>query len=139
MLDVQLLRNDLEGIAQRLATRGYALDVDAFRRLEAERKRIQTHTQELQARRNHLSRMIGQTKAKGEDASTLMAQVAGLGEDLKQAETQLDAVQEQFKELAEGIPNIPHPSVPVGSTAEQNIEVKQVGAPRTFNFPFKDH
>jgi seryl-tRNA synthetase len=139
MLDVQLLRNDLEGIAQRLATRGFALDVDAFRRLETERKRIQTDTQELQARRNLLSRMIGQAKAKAEDASTLMAQVAGLGEELKQAEAQLDTVQERMKELLEGSHNVPHPSVPAGSSSEQNVELKRVGVPRTFNFPLKDH
>ena len=79
MLDIQTLRNDLEGVAARLATRGFTLDVATFQVLEAERKTVQTQTQELQARRNAASKQIGHAKAKGEDVSKIMAEVAGLG------------------------------------------------------------
>ena len=91
MLDIQALRNDLAGVAARLATRGYALDTAKFEQLEAERKTIQTRTQELQAKRNASSKLIGQAKAKGEDVSAIMAEVGALGDELKQLEAKLAA------------------------------------------------
>ena len=92
MLDIQTLRNDIAAVAARLATRGYVLDTAKFEQLEAERKTIQTRTQELQARRNASSKLIGQAKAKGEDVMSIMAEVGALGEELKQLEAKLPQV-----------------------------------------------
>lgn len=94
MLDIQLLRKDLDAVAARLKLRGFDLDVAAFGALEAERKAIQTRTEELQARRNSLSKQIGVLKGKGEDASGVMAEVSGIGDALKASAAQLDEVQE---------------------------------------------
>ena len=139
MLDIQTLRNDLEGVAARLATRGFVLDMEKFAQLEAERKTIQTRTQELQAKRNATSKQIGQAKAKGEDVSAIMAEVATLGDDLKQAEAQLGEVQSALQQLLEVIPNTPHSSVPVGKSEADNLEVRKVGNIPQFDFAVKDH
>ena len=114
-------------MAARLATRGFVLDTEKFAQLEAERKTIQTRTQELQAKRNATSRQIGQAKAKGEDVSAIMAEVASLGDELKQAEIQLGEVQSALQQLLELIPNTPHGSVPVGKSEADNLEVRRVG------------
>ncbi|NCP80612.1 MAG: serine--tRNA ligase, partial [Gallionella sp.] len=92
MLDIQTLRNDLAGVAARLKTRGFELDTAKFEQLEAERKSIQTRTQELQAKRNASSKLIGQAKAKGEDTTAIMAEVGALGDELKQLEAKLPQV-----------------------------------------------
>ena len=139
MLDLQLLRSDLAGVAQRLAQRGYALDTAAFESLERERKTIQTETQELQARRNQLSKSIGQAKAKGEDAAELMAQVSAQADQLKALEQKLAAVQALMNDFLSVIPNLPHASVPAGKSSDENVEVRRCGTPRTFDFPVKDH
>lgn len=89
MLDIQLLRKDIDAVAQRLATRGFQLDVATFQALEAERKQLQTQTEDLQARRNTLSKQIGMLKGKGEDASAPMAEVAGIGDTLKASAVRL--------------------------------------------------
>lgn len=139
MLDIQLLRTDLEGTAQRLATRGFTLDTAAFQRLEGERKTIQTRTQELQAKRNAVSKSIGQAKAKGEDVSAIMAEVAGLGDELKAAEVALEEVQGALQEILLGIPNVPHESTPVGRAETDNVEIRKWGTPGIFDFPVRDH
>ncbi len=139
MLDIQLLRTDIDAVAKRLADRGFHLDVAAFNALEAERKSIQTRTQELQSKRNALSKGIGQAKAKGEDTAALMAEVAGLGDQVAACEKQLEAVQARLSELLLVVPNIPHASVPVGKSADDNVEVRRIGAPRQFDFTPKDH
>jgi len=139
MLDIQLLRSNLAGVSNRLATRGFALDTEIFARLEAERKIIQTRTQELQAKRNNSSKLIGQAKAKGEDTSAIMAEVATLGDELKQAEMQLGEVQAALQQLLEVIPNTPHSSVPVGKSETDNLEIRKVGKIPKFDFEVKDH
>ncbi len=139
MLDIQLLRNDLEGAAARLATRGFTLDTAAFAALEAERKGVQTRTQELQAKRNATSKQIGFAKSKGEDVSAIMAEVASLGDELKAAEGALEVIQGKLQELLWGIPNVPHESTPVGKSEADNVEVRRIGTPRSFDFPVKDH
>jgi seryl-tRNA synthetase len=141
MIDIQLLRSDIDGVAKRLATRGLALDAAAFRALEDARKRIQTSTEQLQARRNALSKQVGQAKAKKDEpqAAALMAQAAGLGEELGQMEAENGALQARLQEFVSLLPNLPHESVPVGASAEQNVEVRRWGTPRTFGFPVKDH
>src|SRR5437870_282601 len=114
MIDIHLLRKDIATVASRLAARQFQLDVNAFNALEAERKQIQSRTEELQSRRNSLSKQIGMLKGKGEDASALMAEVTGIGDELKTSAAALDQVQEQFSKFLEIIPNLPHESVPVG-------------------------
>jgi seryl-tRNA synthetase len=139
MLDIQLLRTDLEGVAKRLAARGYELDVQAFQNLEQERKAIQMRTQELQAKRNASSKQIGAAKAKGEDVSAIMAEVASLGDELKQAEAGLEDIQAKLQEILLTIPNLPHDTVPVGKSEADNVEVSRWGTPPSFDFPVKDH
>ena len=139
MLDVQLIRTDLDVVAARLATRGITIDVAAIRGLEEQRKKVQVRTQDLQANRNTTSTQIGVFKRKGEDTSSLMAEVRAVGDELKKCEADLDAIQAQLTELLLGIPNIPHQSVPVGKSADDNFEVRRVGEPRKFDFPAKDH
>ena len=139
MLDIQLLRNDLDGTAARLAARGYTLDTAGFQTLEAERKQLQTRTQELQAIRNASSKQIGMAKAKGEDVSAIMAEIATLGDELKAAETALEALQAPLNTLLMLIPNLPHESVPAGKSDADNVEISRVGTPRAFDFVVKDH
>ena len=139
MLDPTVLRSQLDTVVERLATRGFAFPTADFERLEAERKRIQTETQDLQALRNSLSKSIGQAKARGEDTAPIMAEVAGLGDRLKAAETTLAQVQEQLHGLLAGLPNTPDESVPTGRDETANREIKRVGTPRDFGFEVKDH
>ncbi|OGA07900.1 MAG: serine--tRNA ligase [Betaproteobacteria bacterium RIFCSPLOWO2_02_64_14] len=139
MLDIQLLRSGLQGVAQRLVDRGFVFPAAEFEGLEAERKKVQIETQELQARRNQLSKQIGQARAKGEDASAMMAQVNAQADQLKALEQRLADVQRRLNEFLLVIPNVPHASVPVGKSADDNAEVRQVGAPRVFDFAVKDH
>ena len=139
MLDPALLRGQLADTAARLKTRGYLLDVAAFDALEAERKQVQTQTQELQNLRNTRSKAIGQAKAKGEDCAALMAEVAGLGDQLKANEQRLGEVQERVAALAQGIPNLPDAAVPLGSDEGGNVEQHRWGTPRRFDFAVKDH
>ncbi len=139
MLDLQLLRSDLDGVVKRLADRGFTLPAAEFEVLEAERKKVQTDTQELQARRNALSKQVGQLKAKKEDASALMAEVGAQADQLKALEQQLDSVQKRLTDFLMVIPNLPQSSVPAGKSEADNVEVRRVGAPRTFDFAVKDH
>jgi seryl-tRNA synthetase len=139
MLDIQTLRNDLEGVATRLATRGYTLDTAQFEHLEAERKTIQTRTQELQAKRNATSKLIGQAKAKGEDTTAIMAEVGALGDELKQLEAKLPQVLADMDAFLAVIPNVPHASVPVGKSEADNVEMHKFGEPKRFDFEVQDH
>ena len=140
MLDPNLLRGQLADTAARLeAARGFALDVEALERLEAERKAIQTRTQELQNLRNTRSKAIGIAKGRGEDTAALMAEVAGLGDELKASETRLDAIRAELERIALGVPNLPDPTVPGGADESGNVEVSRHGSPRAFDFAPKDH
>ena len=139
MLDVQLLRSDLQTVAKRLAERGYAFPVAEFETLEAVRKKVQTETQKLQSERNQVSTQVFQLKSKGEDASQLIAKVNAQADRRKALEQELEAVQVKLNEFLLDIPNVPHASVPAGKSADDNLEVRKVGAPRTFDFPVKDH
>ncbi len=140
MLDPVLLRTQPAELAQRLkATRGYDLDVAALEALEADRKRIQVRTQELQNLRNTRSKAIGQAKAKGEDVAALLAEVAGFGEELKASETALDALRARIEAIALSVPNLPAADVPQGADERDNVEQQRWGTPRAFDFPVKDH
>ncbi|MBB5392801.1 MULTISPECIES: serine--tRNA ligase [unclassified Herbaspirillum] len=139
MIDIQLLRKDIDNVAARLAARKFVLDVAGFNALEAERKQIQTRTEELQGKRNSLSKQIGMLKGKGEDASAVMAEVNGIGDELKASAARLDEVQQQMNAFLQAVPNLPHESVPVGNDESGNVEVRKVGTPRAFDFEVKDH
>ncbi|WP_028450856.1 MULTISPECIES: serine--tRNA ligase [Chitinibacter] len=139
MLDIQLLRNDLDAVAQRLKTRKYDLDTAAFAALEAERKTLQTTTQDLQAKRNSVSKSIGQAKARGEDVAPIMAEVENLKAELAASETALSELQGKMEALLAGIPNLPLESVPVGKDESENKEILRWGTPRQFDFEVKDH
>lgn len=139
MLDIQLLRKDLQAVAQRLATRGVTLDTARIESLEAERKTIQTRTQDLQAKRNQLSKQIGAAKGRGEDTTALMDEVNGLGDTLKASEERLGGIQEELSALLMGVPNLPHESVPVGNGEQDNAVIRLEGEPRYFPLPARDH
>ncbi|HWU82742.1 MAG TPA: serine--tRNA ligase [Methylophilaceae bacterium] len=139
MLDIQQLRNDLDNVVARLAARGFSFDTARFTALEQQRKDLQTRTQDLQAKRNASSKQIGIAKSKGEDVAAIMAEVAGLGEELKAAEEALAKLQSELQTLLLNVPNLPHDSVPAGKSEAENVEVRKIGTPRSFDFPIKDH
>jgi seryl-tRNA synthetase len=142
MLDINLLRKDLASVVARLETRKKPqsfLDVKAFETLEAERKTIQTRTEELQAQRNQLSKQIGQLKAKGEPVDAVMAKVASLKADLDASAARLEQIQPEMQALLLAVPNLPHASVPVAADESGNVEVRKWGTPRKFDFAPKDH
>ena len=142
MLDIALLRKDLDSVLARLAKRKNPqpfLDEAAYRALEAERKTIQTRTEELQSQRNSLSKQIGQRKAKGESTDDIMAAVAAIKTELDSSAARLDALQPELAALLLAVPNLPHASVPVGSDESGNVEVRRWGTPRTLDFAARDH
>ncbi|MDY0071572.1 MAG: serine--tRNA ligase [Thauera sp.] len=139
MLDIQLLRNEIDVVARRLASRGLELDQAGFGALEDERKQLQTRTQELQARRNALSKQIGMLKGKGEDASAVLAEVAQLGDELRQCEQALPVLLERINDFAARLPNLPHESVPPGKDEADNVEVRRWGKVPEFDFEVRDH
>ena len=139
MLDIQALRNDLDGVVSALKKRGFDFDAAGFLALEQTRKTVQTRTQDLQAKRNNASKLIGMAKAKGEDVNAVMAEVAGFGDQLKADEAQLSELQAQLQALLLNVPNLPHDSVPAGLSEADNVEVRKVGVPRQFDFAVKDH
>jgi seryl-tRNA synthetase len=142
MLDITLLRKDLAKVVARLETRKSPqpfLDVERFRALEAERKSLQTRTEELQAQRNSLSREIGKLKGQGGDATLPMSEVAGIGDELKRCAERLELVQIELNAQLMALPNLPDASVPVGADEHANVEVRRWGTPRAFSFAAKDH
>ncbi len=139
MLDPQFVRNQLNDVAKKLATRGLTLDTASLTDLENQRKLCQVKTQELQSERNRLSKEIGQFKAKGLDTAPTMAQVAHLGEQLQASEAQLEQIQIQLNNILLTLPNLPHDSVPVGQSEDNNLEIRRWGEPKILDFAIKDH
>lgn len=142
MLDINLLRKDLDFVVDRLQARKNPqpfLDVECFKALESERKSLQTYTESLQAKRNALSKQIGMLKGKGESADAVMAEVVGLGNELKNSEVRLDEIQAELQQILLSIPNLPATDVPVGEDENANVEMRRWGTPRTFDFEVKDH
>ena len=144
MLDVQLLRADLDSVYKKLQARGFILDVAAFGDLEAKRKRLQIETQEYQSKRNQYSKLIGELRAKGKNASDeeitrLMSETAAIADSVKHHEAELERIQTSLQDLLLSLPNIPHQSVPIGRSENDNVEVRRWGTPRSFAFPIKDH
>ncbi len=139
MIDPQLIRNDLDNVAQQLLKRGFKLDREQLIALEAARKRVQVETQALQSERNTRSKLIGKAKASGEDIAPLLAAVAELGDKLKAGEAQLAEIQSELNEILQGVPNIPHADVPEGRSEDDNVELRRWGKPTSFDFEPKDH
>ena len=144
MLDIVLLRKDLDAAVARLQTRKNPqsfLDVAVFRALEGERKTLQTRTEELQSQRNNLSKQIGMLKGKGQhsDADAVMAQVGAIKTELDTSAQRLDVIQAELQTLLLAVPNLPHPSVPVGADEHGNVEVRRWGQARAFDFAVQDH
>ncbi|MFL1816555.1 serine--tRNA ligase [Pantoea agglomerans] len=139
MLDPNLLRNEPDAVAEKLARRGYKLDVETLRSLEERRKVLQVETENLQAERNSRSKSIGQAKARGEDIEPLRQEVNALGERLDAAKAELDELQNQIRDFSLALPNIPADEVPLGKDDSENQEVSRWGTPREFSFPVKDH
>ncbi len=146
MLDITLLRKDLSHVVARLETRKSPqafLNVDAFTRLESERKTIQVRTEALQAQRNASSKQIGQLKAKGAagaaEVGAVMAQVAGIKDELEASAKRLDQIQLDMQTLLLAVPNLPHESVPVGADEHANVVARTWGTPKAFDFEVKDH
>ena len=139
MIDINLLREDTKVIASLLKKRGFDLDIKKYESLEKDRKVIQVKTQELQGQRNQFSKNIGIEKGKGNDASDLMEQVNIIAETLKELENQLSIIQASLNQFLLNIPNIPHDSVPNGSSEKDNLIVKESGKPQNFTFEIKDH
>ncbi|MBS3910355.1 MAG: serine--tRNA ligase [Hydrogenophaga sp.] len=144
MLDIVQLRKDLDAVITRLETRKQPqafLNVATFRALEAERKTLQTRTEELQSQRNSLSKQIGVFKGKGQhaEADAVMAQVGDIKSELETSAARLDTLQAELQSLLLAVPNLPHESVPVGAGEDGNVEVRRWGSPRAFDFPVRDH
>jgi seryl-tRNA synthetase len=140
MIDIQTLRKDPDGVAKRLATRGpAAFDPSRFLDLENRRKQLQTEVEQAQASRNRIAKEIGQAKAKGQDAKDLMAQAEQSKAFLESSERELAALQQEIEDFLRRVPNIPHESVPLGTSSEDNREERRWGQPRKFDFTVKDH
>ncbi|MBD8512373.1 serine--tRNA ligase [Photobacterium sp. CAU 1568] len=141
MLDSKLLRTELDATAEKLAHRGFTLDVETLRSLEEQRKSIQVKTEELQSLRNSRSKLIGQLKGKGEheEADKVMAEVAGLGSELDNAKKALAEIQSQLSDIELSIPNIADDSAPIGKDEDENVEISRWGEPKTYDFAVKDH
>ncbi|MCP1603076.1 serine--tRNA ligase [Pseudomonas citronellolis] len=139
MLDSKLVRTQPQEVADRLAARGFTLDVARIEALENQRKAVQTRTETLQAERNARSKAIGQAMKRGEDVEPLKAEVNRMADELEAGKRELDAIQAELDAQLLTIPNLPHESVPVGADEEDNLEVRRWGAPRSFDFAIKDH
>ncbi|QBH95838.1 serine--tRNA ligase [Limnobaculum zhutongyuii] len=139
MLDPNLLRNELDATAEKLARRGFKLDVDTLRKQEERRKVLQVETESLQAERNARSKSIGEAKARGEDIEAVRREVNLLGEKLDAAKSELEQLQSEIHNSVSLIPNIPDESVPFGKDEHDNLEVSRWGEPRKFDFPIRDH
>lgn len=139
MLDPKCLRSDIEQTAERLAARGFKLDVAAFSSLEEKRKTLQSRTQDLQNERNVRSKSIGKAKAQGQDIAPLLAEVGKLGDELDSAKAELSELLEEITTMTQGIPNLPDESVPVGENENHNVEISRWGEPKSFDFEVSDH
>ncbi|WP_312568689.1 serine--tRNA ligase [Comamonas sp.] len=144
MLDILLLRKDLDSAIARLETRKKPqafLNVEAFKALESERKTLQTRTEELQAQRNQLSKQIGMLMGKGDKdgAEAAKAQVAASKTELEASDARLEQIKTELETMLQAVPNLPHESVPVGAGEDDNVVVRTWGTPKTYDFEVKDH
>lgn len=139
MLDPKLLRTDLVALKDKLATRGYELDVAFWTDVENKRKELQVYTEELQSQKNAGAKKIGELKRSGGNADELLAQMQKLSDEMKAAENKLRELQAVITNASLAIPNLPNDSVPVGADESDNVEVRKWGTPRVFDFKVKDH
>ncbi len=141
MIDIQLLRQNLTKVAEKLSNRGYKLDIDNFQSLEQQRKQLQMRTEELQAQRNQFSKQIGALKSQGkhDEANLIMANVAKIKTQLEETDHQYQLIQTQINDLLLTIPNLPHNDVPIGKDENDNVEIRRIGTPKQFDFEIKDH
>ncbi len=146
MLDITLLRKDLDAVVSGLTSRKSPqpfLDVSTFSFLESERKKIQIRTEELQSKRKTLSKKIGELKSNGDESKLqvdeLMADVAAIKTELDMSGESLEKIQLSLQVILEGLPNIPHQSVPIGFDETGNVEVRKWGEPLVKKFQIKDH
>jgi seryl-tRNA synthetase len=139
MHDLAHFRANFVQIVQRLATRGIPLNLEEFQKLDAHRRSVIAHTEKLQQRRNELSAEVAKLKREGVDTHALQQEVRGIAAQISQFDGEVKRADEQFRELLAGIPNVPHESVPVGKSADDNVEVRRVGEPPQFDFQPKAH
>ncbi|GAA5099760.1 serine--tRNA ligase [Wohlfahrtiimonas larvae] len=139
MLDIQLLRHNLDDVVTRLKTRGYEFDKAQFIELDERRKGLQIEVQELQNLRNINAKRIGQAKAKGENIDEILKEVSNNTEKLESLEKELNAILNDFNQILMTIPNLPDASVPTGKDENDNVEIRRWGTPREFTFEIKDH
>ena len=141
MIDIQLLRQNLTNVAEKLSNRGYKLDIDNFQSLEQQRKQLQMRTEELQAQRNQFSKQIGALKSQGkhDEANLIMANVAKIKTQLEETDHKYQLIQTQINDLLLTIPNLPHNDVPIGKDENDNVEIRRIGTPKQFDFEIKDH
>jgi seryl-tRNA synthetase len=139
MHDLSFFRANLDSIAQRLATRGYQLDIEQFRALDAERRSALTEAEQLKAQVNAKSAEVAKLRKQGQDTSNIQQEVRAIGEHVSALDQKAKSADEAFRGLLAGVPNIPHESVPVGKTADDNVEVRRWGQPRQFDFEPKAH
>ena len=139
MLDPAILRNDLDSVIKAAEIRHMSVDFDVFQSLEANRKALQVQTEELQAERNRRSKSIGEAKARGEDIEPLRAEVSSLGDELKAKQEELESIQSELRDFQLGLANLPHESVPVGNSEDDNLENRRWGEPGDFSFEPADH
>ncbi|PCI45049.1 MAG: serine--tRNA ligase [Moraxellaceae bacterium] len=139
MLDVKLLRNEIESVAERLLIKGFKLDIEKFNDLESRRKSLQVTVEDLKNQRNVKSKAIGKAKAAGDDVEAILAEVSKVGEQLGNVEGELQTLQSQLETFLSEIPNIPHESVPAGVSEDDNEELRRWGEPREFSFEVRDH
>ncbi|HEX4550424.1 serine--tRNA ligase [Pseudomonas sp.] len=139
MLDPKLLRDQTQEVAERLASRGFSLDVARIESLEERRKTVQIRTEKLRAERNARSKSIGQAKARGEDIAPLMADVEFMASELESGKSELNSIQAELDDIVLTVPNLPDTSVPIGSGEDDNLEVRRWGTPRVFDFEIKDY
>ena len=139
MHDLAYFRSHFDEVAERLATRSNPPNLDQFRELDSRRRAAISQTEQLKARKNAESTEIGRLRQQGADTSIRQQQVRAIGEEIAALDEQLKGLDGQFRELLAGIPNVPHPSVPVGRDAAANVEVRRVGELRRFEFHPKAH
>ncbi len=139
MLDPQLLRRNIDQLAERLRARGYTLDIDYYQSLERQRKSLQSEIESLQEQRNRISKQIGFAKSQGKDIQPILNSVDDLGGQLKNRKTELGNIQQKLTVLLSEFPNVADDSVPVGSDENENVEIRRWGIQREFDFPVKDH
>lgn len=139
MYDLSFFRNNLDAIAKRLADRGFALDIEAFRKLDAERRAALSESEALKAQRNAETQEIGKLKKAGQDTSERQQKVREMGERMAALDQKAEALDQEFRQMMAGVPNTPHESVPAGKSAEDNVEVRRWGTPPAFSFQPKAH